>query len=315
VSATPTIVIERGRTVPFPALPPRSIALDGYVQGPRIEPETERYSFDHHAGCIRHVTLATCEMTLDALRVGLSPAGMTVFLNDLDPDSVVAAWLLLRPEAARDENVAFAVRSLGRFDALGPAVGGPGLVPALRWALAPLLAALEDGSHRMLSDTAYRELFESCVTRLDRWCLANAPSESPSFPPPPRREAPRLDILHDGGSWCLARTEAGLAGFAELYASGWRAAVVFRPLPDGTTEFSVGKASELVSGFDVPRILAALAELELRKNPMQSPAHNWGGGTTIGGSPRNADGSASRLSWPEVAAAVASVVARPRSDR
>ena len=33
------VLIERGRTIPFDSLPPRSVALDGYVLGPHIDPE------------------------------------------------------------------------------------------------------------------------------------------------------------------------------------------------------------------------------------------------------------------------------------
>lgn len=83
-----------------------------------------------------------------------------------------------------------------------------------------------------------------------------------------------------------------------------------RTLSDGTSEYTVGKASEFVDGFDVPALLASLGESELRANPRQDPACNWGGGSTIGGSPRNADGSASRLSSDEVIRVVERVRAR-----
>jgi hypothetical protein len=51
----------------------------------------------------------------------------------------------------------------------------------------------------------------------------------------------------------------------------------------------VGKASEFVP-FDVRRFLEMCNELE----------PGWGGGSTIGGSPRNSDGSRSRLKVEEV---------------
>ena len=83
------VLIERGRTIPFDSLPPRSVALDGYVLGPHIDPEHERYSFDHHGNCVRHATRLTAEQVHDALVLGLDPAGFTVHVNDVDLDTVL----------------------------------------------------------------------------------------------------------------------------------------------------------------------------------------------------------------------------------
>jgi len=298
--------------VAFDALPPHSVALDGYVPGPHIDAAARRFSFDHHAGCIRHATLSTCEMTLDAIRVGLEPGDLTVYINDLDPDTALAVWLLLRPHAAGQDAVASAVRALGRVDALGPAVGGPGLVPALRWALAPMLTPASAGTLRHLPLVEWRAIVDACVERLDGWCEAGAPERSPDMPAPPEppRESPR--ILHRADGWVLAEGP-GVLAFGALYASGARAAILCRPLADGTSEYTVGKASEFVAHFDVPAILDALREAERERNPAQADAHSWGGGSTIGGSPRNPDGSASRLSWEEVAAVVARALSGPAS--
>lgn len=303
-------IIERGRTLPFAELPPHTIALDGYVQGPAIDTAQRRFSFDHHAGCIRHVTLSTCEMTLDALRVGLDPTDLTICINDLDADTVLAAWLLTRPEAAAHEAVATAVRSAGRWDALGPAVGGAGLVAALAWALEPMSQADAAGKLRAAENwqVTWGEVLRDCLARLDRWFAAGAPAAAAEFAAPPR-PAVELMPLHDGGHWQLVLSRHGIGAFAALYQQGVRAAIVAKPLGDGSTEYTVGKASEFVSGFDVPAILSALREAELLVNPGQPSAHNWGGGSTIGGSPRNADGSASRLAPPEVASVVAKVLA------
>ena len=67
------IIVQRGMTLPFNQLPPYSLALDGYVQGPALDVENHRYSFDHHAGCLRLVTKATCAQVLDALILGSIP--------------------------------------------------------------------------------------------------------------------------------------------------------------------------------------------------------------------------------------------------
>lgn len=303
------VVMERGKTLPFADLPPRSVALDGYVQGPQFDAANRRFSFDHHAGCVRHATLSTCEMALDAVRVGLDPVDLTLYVNDLDADTVLATWLLLRPEAALNDQVAGAVRAVGRLDALGPAVGGPGVLPSLAWALAPLDEASRSGVLRRADDwrPQWEQVLTACLQALDLWHAAGAPAQSPLFPPPPLPVAD-YTLLHDCGSWQMVSAPVGIAVFQTLYAKGARAAVACCPLADGTTAYTVGKASEFVAGFDVPAILRALAQAELEVHPQQSAAHNWGGGSTIGGSPRNPDGSASRLTPKEVAQVVAQVL-------
>lgn len=292
----PLLVVDKGATVAFADLPPHSIALDGYVQGPQVDAGLERYSFDHHAGCLRHATLSTCEQVLDALRVGLNPGGSTLYVNDLDADTVLSVWLLRRPAAAQLEAVASAVRAVGRVDALGPAIGGPGMVPALRWALEPMLTAVD---LRTGTTEAWQRCVVACEDRLDAWCDAGAPTSSPAMPvsDPPATD---MNVLFNGGYWQLVESSVGLSAFGAVYATGVRAAIVLRALADGTNEYTVGKASEFVSIFDVPALLAALAKAELKVNPQQDPMRTWGGGSTIGGSPRNTDGSASRLDWRQV---------------
>lgn len=299
--------IDKGATIAFSALPDRHVALDGYVQGPAIDAARRRFSFDHHAGCVRHATLSTCEMVHDAISVGLDPSDLTICVNDLDSDTVLATWLLLRPQATATRRVAAAVRSAGRRDALGPAVG-EGLCPALRWALAPM--RLRAADLRLLDAAAWFEILAACLERLDAWCAAGAPRSHPEMRPAREPRRPTR-LIHDGGTWQLVRG-SGVADFDRLYAAGLRAGVVARPLANGTWEYTVGKASEFVQDFDVVEILAALARAERRSNPAQADDRTWGGGSTIGGSPRNADGTASRLSPDEVAAVVADVVAARR---
>jgi hypothetical protein len=116
---------KRGHVWPFDDLPDRSIALDGACPGPAIDAARRRYSFDHHAGCWRLCTSATCRQVYDALLLGLDPEGMSVFVNDDDGDTVLAVWLLRHAARWKSpvvrERLLPLVECVGVADAHGPA--------------------------------------------------------------------------------------------------------------------------------------------------------------------------------------------------
>jgi hypothetical protein len=107
----------------------RVILLDGAgAFGPMIDSDRKLFNLDHHAGCERLFTLATCEQALLLVHSGLrlSEDDWTIYVNDPDLDTVLALWCLLnhrrlrelRPEA---RDVLFPVLRLeGAIDANGP---------------------------------------------------------------------------------------------------------------------------------------------------------------------------------------------------
>jgi len=86
---------------------PRTIFLDGVFDGaPFLDNEAKQYSLDHHAGCVRGFTLATCEQAVVVLLQGLplSVGQWNVYINDPDLDSMLAAWVLFNHvELLRDD--------------------------------------------------------------------------------------------------------------------------------------------------------------------------------------------------------------------
>ena len=85
---------------------PGSIFLDGAAQGePFLDPKREVYNLDHHQGCVRAFTLATCEQAMVLLRRGLDlrQRDWTVHANDADLDTVLAIWVLLNHLRLKDE--------------------------------------------------------------------------------------------------------------------------------------------------------------------------------------------------------------------
>lgn len=272
-----TLTFEPGRVWVLDDLPRRSIALDGAVRGPAIDVDGERYSFDHHEGVIRHVTLATCEQVHDALVVGLDPRGFHVFVNDLDGDTMLSLWLLLHPERVRGPRaaeVAQLSRTIGRVDALGPGFGAP---CALHVALTPTRKGAQT-----------RAMLDGYLALLERWWADRVE------PRPPRKEPCAAFWCTDAGALVHGEV-AQMEGLYGVAAAG----VLHGPAPGGTTAYTVAKRSEFVA-YDVRGFLDA----------MNAREPGWGGGSTVGGAPRHRDGSRSRLPVDEVAAVFASFATR-----
>jgi hypothetical protein len=102
-SEAPTlrVRIERGSSVTAAAArsaPSGTIFLDGAAQGePFVDPQRAVYNLDHHEGCVRAFTLATCEQAMVLIRKGLDlrRRDFTIVANDVDLDALLALWVLL----------------------------------------------------------------------------------------------------------------------------------------------------------------------------------------------------------------------------
>ena len=106
----------------------RVILLDGAGSfPPLLDHKSRLYNLDHHAGCERTFTLATCEQALLAVHGGLelSEGDWTVYANEPDLDTVLAIWCLLNYERLprldeRSRDILFPmIRLEGAIDANG----------------------------------------------------------------------------------------------------------------------------------------------------------------------------------------------------
>jgi len=80
------------------ALGERRIFLDGAgTFGPLLDNKARFYNLDHHEGCVRPFTLATCEQALLLVINGieLDEGDWTIYANEPDLDTVFAIWVLL----------------------------------------------------------------------------------------------------------------------------------------------------------------------------------------------------------------------------
>ncbi len=108
--------------------PGGTIYLDGAAQGePFVDAERDVYNLDHHEGCVRAFTLASCEQALVLLRRGLDlrRRDFRVYANGIDLDTVLAIWVLLNhlrlaPEDSEARRrILPLLRLEGNIDALG----------------------------------------------------------------------------------------------------------------------------------------------------------------------------------------------------
>lgn len=289
---TITTVVRHGHTWNLSDLPARSVALDGAVRGPAVDLAGQRLSLDHHDDCIRLVTSATCQQVLDALCAGWDPSGWTAYVNDVDGDTALSVALLTNPHWADLEIVHDLTYAVGRIDAHGPATRLPGRYGTLTTqffgvAMAPEVTARRDGTYGTADHAA---LLEDCVARIEALVAGTLPEAVEGD------DARSYTVVHDGAGWVMVSSPDFV--FDLVYRDGHTAGVSCQAAGDGSWAYTVARRSDLVD-FDVPAILAALAAIE----------PGWAGGSSIGGAPRNTDGSRSRLTPAQVIDVISDVVA------
>ncbi len=90
----------------------------------------------------------------------------------------------------------------------------------------------------------------------------------------------RFERLGGGAGWSMIR-ETGAQGRTGAFSEGIRAYVSVRERPDGRYTYTIGRMSPFIR-FNIVSMLARLNEAEGTTDTKD----RWGGGNTIGGSPR-----------------------------
>lgn len=289
------IVIERGKTSTLKSLPEYSIALDGFVQGPQIDGEAHKYSFDHHDGCSRFSTLSACEQTWTAIMLGLDPAPYTVYCNDVDADVCASVWCLKNPERCKEPLVAKLIDAIGKSDRYAGAFEINGMKKIVEWVCAPETDSKRNGDYEKISNDGLKSILEAILHRIDMY----ADGES-SIEVARQQVNPEFKVLRNENGWALIESNDPHS-LGAIWNAGFDRVVVVRPLEDKSTAVTVARKSEFIESFPIKKIFSELNKLE----------KGWGGGATIGGAPRNPDGSRSKLTVKQITQVIDDVLNPP----
>lgn len=291
------IKIERGKIFKLESLPPYSIALDGAVSGPEIDDENHKFSFDHHAGCIRFCTTSACMQAMDAVLLGLDPAPYTIYCNDVDSDVCAAIWCLKNPTRCKEPLVEKLITAIGKSDMFAGAIEMNGLKRAVEWVAEPQISSIRNGDYEKLSNEGLKTILESVLHRIDLYANGEASIEVSK-----QQTHDNFKVIRKENGWALIEA-ADPHILSTIWHSGFDKVAIVRPLEDGSTAVTLARKSDFIDGFPLKRIYDVLNEYE------DTSMDKWGGSSCIGGAPRNPDGSRSKLSIELISQIIDSVVA------
>lgn len=285
-----------------------SIALDGFVRGGPMFFMAEEIkpgpfaNFNHHEEVDRLATRATCAQILMVIRSGLfatyrdvNGPRANIYVNDCDED-VCTSWFLLKNHFMVESTMNPLLNRLvdleDKLDATAGAYPYPKDLPVLQelaWVFHPYRTFRMNGGLDRKNNIEYREVIQDVERRI----MAHITGHGGSMPLDTRYE-----IMPEGGpGWTMVR-ETGAYAKTGMFSDKIEAFVSVRNRADGNYTYTIGRMSHFVK-FDVEEILIDLNYAEHMVSPDGSGfPDKWGGGNTIGGSPR---ASGSRLTPSEVA--------------
>lgn len=287
------LVIERGKTTKLEDLPEYSIALDGFVQGPKVDTENHRYSFDHHSNCLRFCTTATCTQVWTAILLGLDPSKYTIYINDVDIDVCMAYWCLKNPDRCAEPVVKKLVEAVGLGDMHAGALSLNGMTKTVEWVSAPQTDSIRNGDYEKLSNSGLNTVMESILHRITQYVNGDAASDIVDQ----ALHGNYTVVKNDPNGWVLVESQDPHV-YTSLYRSGFDRVVISRPQEDGSNAVSIGKRSDFIDNFPLTKFYEALNKVE----------PGWGGSSMVGGAPRNEDGSRTKMSLEDIGEVLNSVI-------
>jgi len=216
--------------------------------------------------------------------LGLDPSNYIIYLNHVDVDSCLATWCLKNPERCSEPLARKLIESVNLSDSHGGALLLNGNSKLVEWIAAPEVDSMRNGDYAKLSDEGLRNILDSILSRIDLYVNGEASIEIV-------KQHPHCEykVLSNENEWVMVESLDPHV-FSALYHAGFDRIVLVHPQQDGSIAYSIARRSDFIDNFDVLEIFFQLNKLE----------PGWGGGSTIGGAPRNPDGSRSRLTPDQV---------------
>jgi len=293
---TPRLEVHAGEVISFEqflSAPGPALALDGYVAGPtRIENGFDHASFNHHEGCARLTTRATCEQVALALHGRLGgwwrTQGLTAHVNDADPDVALSCWLLGHPDQMAHPGVSRLVTAESWLDSTSGCIA-PFLdedeAAALAWVFQPCFTVLTGRTSGEL-----RDVIDEVALRIDGHL------------------AGRGDVVHDArdyhvdhrlGPVAVVSAASPLAR-SRFVGDGIEVYVLVRGQHLGRWHVSIGLSDPMTPG-DLAVSYATLNAIEGLGGEQR-----WSGSDTVGGSPREHGTSLNPVEVAEILSACTS---------
>lgn len=259
-----------------------SIALDGYVaDSPKLDPLIPAANFNHHENVSRLETRATCAQVHLLIQLGLfklfrndNGPRADLYVNDCDEDVCLSVAQLRHPHVAESVINPGLNRLVELSDKLDTTAGlfpfstDMPVLEELAWVYEPYRRFRLSGG----LDSRDPDSFESIITDVEHRIISFIVGKQKSV-----RLDTRYKTIKSGTGWAMIE-EIGPYGRQGALSDGIRAFVAVRQRMDGKLACSVGRVSECIP-FPVTSILKELSKAE-------KTSESWGGGSTIGGSPR-----------------------------
>jgi len=300
--------LERGLSVPAASArraPEGTIYLDGAAQGePFLDAERRVYNLDHHEGCIRPFTVATCEQVMTLLLKGLDLRNgeWTLVANEPDFDTVLAIWLMLNHLRVVSQNGSVRRRLL-------PVVRLEGVIDSHGLELVELTAFPDDLLRDTLATIDRLRSRELDLKRNGGWATADLLQytaetlhDIDQLVYSPRdfdgltevEEVVRVPLTTDRIA-VLCRTSVGIYEVERHLRRLYGDRVGLIVLEKDPTTYTLRQTDPFL-----PRSLEAVYERLNQLDPGTDRRNRWGGSADIGGSPR---GRGTRLDPEEIARA------------
>jgi hypothetical protein len=305
---------EPNRTIDWEAgrrYPPYSIFIDGYCKGrPRATVDGLILNLNHHEDVEEFATRATCMQAYYELRTGLyrrfSKQGKphaVLYVNDRDQDVAATCTVLMHPELISRPKM---LRFLRITDLLDSSAGLFPLetearrrfLPELCWIYQPFTDSRHRGEDFTLTADQCEEQIMEMICRFRASLFGKG-----------ERLTPDTDykVLERHPLWVAVR-EIGPHARYGMSDDGVEAFVSVLHEEEGRNKYSICRLSH-ATPFPMEWVFPALNKAE---GIPETAKDKWGGGSTRGGSPREAG---SKLSLAEVSEVIERVIAETKEMR